>query len=158
MNDLLMKLILSMPLKSNVSIHLLAAAGPIIERAEIEIQFGDKAAEKIIKVINVSEEEEILEDKTVLMKLRNILIPGLKNATSSSSSSSSSSVSSSSSSSSSRCKSKTVVTDPMNKTSKRMRSSSSSLHSVSSSSQSSSSRSSSQSNSRSSTANSMSKV
>lgn len=145
-----------MLLKSNVSIHLLAAAGPIIERAEIEIQFGDKAAEKIIKVINVSEEEEILEDKTVMMKLRKILIPGLKNATSSSSSSSSRSLSSSSSSSSSRRKSKAVdVTDPINKTSKQMRSN---LHSVSSSSRSSSSRSSSQSINRSSRANSMSNV
>lgn len=152
-NNLLIKLILLMLLKSNVSIHLLAAAGPVIERAEIEVQFGDKAAEKIIKVINVSEEEEILEDKTVLMKLRKILIPGL-NATSSSSSSSSSSLSSMSSSSSSHRKSKMVdVTDPINKTSKRMRSSSSNLHSVSSSSHSSSSRSSS-----SSRANSMSKV
>ena len=41
-------------------ISLVVVAGPVIEKIEIEIQVGDKAAEKIIKVINVSEEEEIL--------------------------------------------------------------------------------------------------
>lgn len=96
-------------------IYFIAAAGPVIEKIEIEIQVGDKAAEKIIKVINLSEEEEVLEDKNVLMRLKKILIPGLKNTTASSSSSSSRSVSSSSSSSS-----------PIGKKSKRLNSSSSS--------------------------------
>uniref|UniRef100_A0A8C6Q8A1 Phosvitin n=1 Tax=Nothobranchius furzeri TaxID=105023 RepID=A0A8C6Q8A1_NOTFU len=73
----------------------ITAAGPVIERIEIEVQVGDDAAEKIIKVINLSEEEEILENKNVLMKLKKILIPGLKNSTTTSSSSSSSRSSSS---------------------------------------------------------------
>ena len=90
-------------LKCNVQfIYLIAAAGPVVERIEIEIQLGEKAAEKILKVINMSEEEEILEDKNILMKLKKILVPGLKNSTASSSSSSSSASSSSSSSSSRR--------------------------------------------------------
>uniref|UniRef100_A0A8D0ASY0 Vitellogenin-2-like n=1 Tax=Sander lucioperca TaxID=283035 RepID=A0A8D0ASY0_SANLU len=72
----------------------------IVEVIEIEVQVGDRAAEKILKVINLSEEEEILEDKNVLMKLKKILVPGLKNSTAASSSSSSShSISSRSSSS-----------------------------------------------------------
>lgn len=133
-------------------IYSIAAAGPVIEKIEIEIQVGDKAVEKIIKVINLSEEEEILEDKNVLMKLKKILIPGLKNKTTSSSSSSSRSLSSSSSSSSSRHKSKMVNVDPIGKRSKRLSSSSSSRSSFSSRSSSSiasSSRSSLQSSSRS---------
>ncbi|XP_073332773.1 vitellogenin-2-like [Pagrus major] len=140
--------------KHAVSVEVAPAAGPVIEKIEIEIQVGDKAAEKIIKVINMSEEEEILEDKNVLMKLKNILVPGLKNRTSSSSSSSSSrSLSSrssssssassrSSSSSSSRRTSKIVNVDaPIGTTSKRVthRSSSSSSSSSKSSGRSSSS-------------------
>uniref|UniRef100_UPI0009B472AA vitellogenin-2-like n=1 Tax=Monopterus albus TaxID=43700 RepID=UPI0009B472AA len=91
--------------RHNVSVEIAPAAGPGIEKIELEIQVGDKAAEKIIRVINENDEKEILEDKTVLMKLQRILVPGLKNSTSSSRSSSSrsstSSVSSKSSSSSS---------------------------------------------------------
>lgn len=143
----------------------LPAAGPVIEKIEIEIQVGEKAAEKIIKVINMSQEEETIEAKNVLMKLKNILVPGLKNATRSSSSSSSSralksrssssssssksssrvsSISSQSSSSSSRRRSKLVDTNAsLNKKSKRVSSSSSSRSSSRSSSQSSSSSSSS---------------
>uniref|UniRef100_A0A8C4ICX9 Phosvitin n=1 Tax=Dicentrarchus labrax TaxID=13489 RepID=A0A8C4ICX9_DICLA len=83
-----------------VMVEVAPAAGPVIEKIELEIQVGEKAAEKIIKVINMSEEEEILEDKNVLMKLKKILVPGLKNRTSASSSSSSSRSSSSRSSSS----------------------------------------------------------
>nr|XP_054608292.1 vitellogenin-2-like isoform X2 [Nothobranchius furzeri] len=81
----------------NHTVHakMYPAAGPVIERIEIEVQVGDDAAEKIIKVINLSEEEEILENKNVLMKLKKILIPGLKNSTTTSSSSSSSRSSSS---------------------------------------------------------------
>uniref|UniRef100_A0A3Q3AFJ4 Vitellogenin-2-like n=1 Tax=Kryptolebias marmoratus TaxID=37003 RepID=A0A3Q3AFJ4_KRYMA len=94
--------------KHAVYIKVSPAAGPAIERIEIEVQVGEKAAEKLIKVVNLSEEEEPLEDKNVLMKLKKILVPGLKNRTSVSSSSSSSrstnsrSSSSRSSSSSSR--------------------------------------------------------
>uniref|UniRef100_A0A8C6Q637 Phosvitin n=1 Tax=Nothobranchius furzeri TaxID=105023 RepID=A0A8C6Q637_NOTFU len=108
----------------NHTVHakMYPAAGPVIERIEIEVQVGDDAAEKIIKVINLSEEEEILENKNVLMKLKKILIPGLKNSTTTSSSSSSSRSSSSrsiasssstssktSSSSSSRRRSKMIL-------------------------------------------------
>lgn len=114
-------------LRSKISIDFVVAAGPIIEKIEIEIQVGDKAAERIIKLINLSEEEDVLEDKTVLMKLKKILIPGLKNSTSSSSSSSSRSLSSSSSSSSSRRKSKMAdVVNPISKASKKVSSTSSS--------------------------------
>nr|XP_046247526.1 vitellogenin-2-like [Scatophagus argus] len=163
--------------KHAVSVEVAPAAGPVIEKIEIEIQVGDKAAEKIIKVINLSEEEEILEDRNVLMKLKKILVPGLKNRTSASSSSSSSrsisSISSSSrsslssaasslSSSSSRSKSKMVdVVAAVSKTSKRVSSifsssssSRSSLRSKSSSSSASSSRSSLLSSSRSSSSSS----
>ncbi|XP_028259820.1 vitellogenin-2-like isoform X2 [Parambassis ranga] len=160
--------------KHAVLVKVAPVAGPVIEKVEIEIQVGDKAAEKIVKVINISQEEEILEDKNVLMKLKKILVPGLKNATGASSSSSSSrssssrlSVSSSvssksSSSSSSRHRSKMVdVNAPISKKSKRASSSSASSQSrrSSSSSSSSSSRTSShsssaQSNSRSSSSSS----
>uniref|UniRef100_A0A3P8VY26 Vitellogenin-2-like n=1 Tax=Cynoglossus semilaevis TaxID=244447 RepID=A0A3P8VY26_CYNSE len=81
-----------------VMVEVAPAEGPVIEKIEIEIQVGDKAAEKIVRVINMSEEEEVVEDKNVLMRLRKILIPGLKNATAVSSSSSSSSRASKSSS------------------------------------------------------------
>ncbi|XP_070816139.1 vitellogenin-2-like isoform X2 [Chaetodon trifascialis] len=153
--------------KHAVFVEVAPAAGPAIERIEIEIQVGEKAVEKIIKVINLSEEEEILEDRNVLMKLKKILVPGLNNRTASSSSSSSRSLSSRSSSSqslssrsssyrssssasslssSSRRKSQMVdVVAPISKTSKGLSSSSSSrssLRSMSSSSSASSSRSS----------------
>ncbi|CAJ1060691.1 vitellogenin 2 [Xyrichtys novacula] len=153
--------------KHVVFVEVAPAAGPVVEKIEIEIQVGDKAAEKIIKVINLSEEEEILEDKNVLMKLKKILVPGLKNATSSSSRSSSSrssssrssrssssvssSVSSRSSSSSSRSRSKMIdLVAPISKKAKSIRSRSSSSSSRSSKLSSSSSRVSSSSSSRSS--------
>ncbi|KAM3876385.1 vitellogenin-like [Diretmus argenteus] len=132
--------------KHAIFVELAPAAGPVIEKIEIEMQIGDKAAEKIMKVINPSEEEEIPEEKSVLLKLKKILVPGLKNRTRSSSSSSSSrSVSSSSSSSSSsRPKSKTVDIPLSSSSSSRSSSSSSSrrsgVKSSSSSSSSSSSR------------------
>ncbi|XP_074525154.1 vitellogenin-2-like [Halichoeres trimaculatus] len=126
--------------KHAVFVEVAPAAGPIVEKIEIEIQIGDKAAERIIKVINVSEEEEILGDKNVLMKLEKILVPGFKNATSTSSSSSSSSssrsrlsssssssASSRSSSSSSRSIRKTVdLNAPISKKTKSVKSISSS--------------------------------
>uniref|UniRef100_A0A3Q3AEG8 Vitellogenin-2-like n=1 Tax=Kryptolebias marmoratus TaxID=37003 RepID=A0A3Q3AEG8_KRYMA len=145
--------------KHAVYIKVSPAAGPAIERIEIEVQVGEKAAEKLIKVVNLSEEEEPLEDKNVLMKLKKILVPGLKNRTSVSSSSSSSrstnsrssssrSSSSSSrdvnssSSSSSRFKSKMIdLIDLINIKSKKSSSSSSRGLSSSSSSSSSSHRS-----------------
>ncbi|XP_059196629.1 vitellogenin-2-like [Centropristis striata] len=152
-----------------VSVEVAPATGPVIEKIEIEVQVGEKAAEKIIKVINMSEEEETLEDRNVLMKLKKILVPGVKNSTAVSSSSSSRSSSSSSSrsssssssrssrssisssvssksssSSSSRRQSKAVdAVDPLKRASKRLSSSSSSRSSLRSSSRSSSSSSSS---------------
>ncbi|XP_076009564.1 vitellogenin-2-like [Genypterus blacodes] len=78
-----------------------APVGPAIERIELEVQVGENAAEKIEKVINISEEEEIIEEQNVLMKLKQILGPSRKNITASSSSSSSSRSSNSKSSSSS---------------------------------------------------------
>ncbi|KAM8887734.1 vitellogenin-like [Synchiropus picturatus] len=92
--------------------------GKAVERLEMEVQVGAKAAEKLIKRINLSGEEEEEEAtppvKPVLAKLKKILTPGLKNSTMSSSSSSSSQFSSSlgskssASSSSSRLSSKPV--------------------------------------------------
>ncbi|XP_072245542.1 vitellogenin-2-like [Leuresthes tenuis] len=130
-----------------VSIKVSPAAGPVVEKIEIEVQVGEKAAEKIIKVVNMSEQEEILEEKDVLMKLKKILVPGLKNSTVVSSSSSSSQSSSSRSSSSSSASSKSSFSssshsmrkmvdllDPIIKMSRRSSSSSSSSSTSSSSS------------------------
>ncbi|KAM6938693.1 vitellogenin-2-like [Lycodopsis pacificus] len=131
-------------------VEVFPAAGPEVERIEIEIQVGEKAAEKIIKVITMSEEDEPLEDKNVLMKLKKILEPGQKNRTAPSSSSSSSSSrssrsgvsssalsKSSSSSSSSRHNSKKVASTSSSSSSRSSRSPSSSSSSRSSSSSSS---------------------
>lgn len=119
---------------------ILSVEGEVIERLEIEVQVGPKAAEKLIKQINLSE-EEIVEGRPVLMKLKKILAPGLKNGTIASSSSSSSSRSSlssrssASSSSSSHVSSKAIdAAAPA----KRLHSSSSSSRSVSRSSRTSS--------------------
>ncbi|XP_064859254.1 vitellogenin-like isoform X3 [Oncorhynchus nerka] len=72
-----------------------SASEPAIERLEFEVQVGPKAAEKIIKVITMNEEEEAPKGKTVLLKLKKILVPDRKNGTRDSSSSSSSHSSSS---------------------------------------------------------------
>uniref|UniRef100_A0A672JKA9 Uncharacterized protein n=1 Tax=Salarias fasciatus TaxID=181472 RepID=A0A672JKA9_SALFA len=93
------------PLYSMIGKHvaelaITPATGTAVEKIEVEIQVGQRSADKIMKVISRSEEEEILESKNVLLKLKKILIPGLNNGTSSSSSSSSSQSTSSSSSSS----------------------------------------------------------
>ncbi|XP_076582010.1 vitellogenin-like isoform X2 [Chaetodon auriga] len=97
--------------RHSVVLSLKPIEGEVIERLEMEVQVGPKAAEKLIKQINLSE-EEIVEGRPVLMKLKKILAPRLKNATSSSSSSSGSSSyhssSRSSSSSSSRFNSKAI--------------------------------------------------
>uniref|UniRef100_A0A668A1Y2 Uncharacterized protein n=1 Tax=Myripristis murdjan TaxID=586833 RepID=A0A668A1Y2_9TELE len=129
--------------KHAVFVEVAPAAGPVIEKIEIEVQVGDKAAEKIIKVINMSGEEETLEEKNVLLKLKKILVPGLKNGTRSSSSSSSSrsssrlssaatsSVSSkSSSSSSSRRTSKMVIDHAVSTARSTSRSSASSFEAI----------------------------
>ncbi|XP_022593896.1 vitellogenin-like [Seriola dumerili] len=79
--------------KHSIALSFKPIEGEAIERLEMEIQVGPKAAEKLIKHINLSE-EEIVEGRPVLMKLKRILAPGLKNGTLSSSSSSSSSRSS----------------------------------------------------------------
>ncbi|XP_062411383.1 vitellogenin-like isoform X3 [Sardina pilchardus] len=89
------------------------ADGPAIERLEIEVQMGPKAAGKLLKDLPTF--QDVPEGKNILLKLRKILETGMRNSSSSSSSSSSrlssssraslkssSSMSSSSSSSSSR--------------------------------------------------------
>uniref|UniRef100_A0A4W6F862 Uncharacterized protein n=1 Tax=Lates calcarifer TaxID=8187 RepID=A0A4W6F862_LATCA len=75
--------------RHSVSLSFKPIEGEVVERLEMEIQVGPKAAEKLIKQINLSE-EEITEGQPVLMKLKGILVPGLRNGTISSSSSSSS--------------------------------------------------------------------
>ncbi|XP_060933408.1 vitellogenin-1-like [Limanda limanda] len=90
--------------KHSLALSVTPLEGEEIVKLEMEIQVGPKAAEKLIKQINLSE-EEMVEGRPVLMKLRKILAPGRKNgslSSSSSSSSASSSASSSSASSSSR--------------------------------------------------------
>ncbi|XP_030640291.1 vitellogenin-like isoform X1 [Chanos chanos] len=87
------------------SLSVLPAEGPAVERLEMEVQIGPKAAEKLLKQINIAE-EGIPGAKSILMKLREIVEAGMRNNTYSSSSSSSSedqaiSISSSQSSSSS---------------------------------------------------------
>ncbi|XP_030584070.1 vitellogenin-like [Archocentrus centrarchus] len=89
--------------------------GEAAERLELEFQLGRKAEQKIIKHIDLRE-EETPEETTVLVKLHKILAPTQKNSTISSSSSSSSSssrlhVRSSSSSSSSSSHSRSKATD-----------------------------------------------
>uniref|UniRef100_A0A7N9AXN3 Vitellogenin-2-like n=1 Tax=Mastacembelus armatus TaxID=205130 RepID=A0A7N9AXN3_9TELE len=86
--------------KHALSLEVAPAPGPVIEKVEIEIQIGDKAAEKIIKVINWSDDGKPLEDKNVLMKLKKILVPRPNNSTTNLYSSSSSRSQSSRSSSS----------------------------------------------------------
>ncbi|CAL8393716.1 unnamed protein product [Boreogadus saida] len=88
--------------KHALILEISPAAGPVIDKIEVEIQVGEKAVEKIIKVINRSQEEETVEERNVLLKLKKILVPGASSSSSSSSSLQSSSSSSSSSRSSSR--------------------------------------------------------
>ncbi|ROL40727.1 Vitellogenin [Anabarilius grahami] len=79
------------------------AEGPAVERLELEVQVGPKAAERLLKQINLID-EETPEGKAFLLKLREILETEDKNVPVSSESSSSSSsriISSSSSSMSS---------------------------------------------------------
>ncbi|KAA0712315.1 Vitellogenin [Triplophysa tibetana] len=96
--------------------------GPPVERLELEVQVGPRAAERLLKQINLVD-EETPEGKTILMKLREILNAEAKNASVSSKSSSSSSsriISSSSSSSSSSSMSSSrltvaTITEPFRK-------------------------------------------
>ncbi|XP_067252449.1 vitellogenin-like [Chanodichthys erythropterus] len=76
------------------------AEGPAVERLELEVQVGPRAAERLLKQINLID-EETPEGKAFLLKLREILETEDKNVPVSSESSSSSRISSSSSSSSS---------------------------------------------------------
>ncbi|TSM94609.1 Vitellogenin [Bagarius yarrelli] len=76
--------------------------GPALERLELELQVGGKAAEKLMQDISLVDTEN-LEESTIILKLREILEAGLRRGNSSSSSASSSkSISSSRSVSSSR--------------------------------------------------------
>uniref|UniRef100_UPI0037E8BB2B vitellogenin-1-like n=1 Tax=Semicossyphus pulcher TaxID=241346 RepID=UPI0037E8BB2B len=115
--------------KHSVALSIKPIEGEEIERLEIEVQVGPRAAELIIKQINLSE-EEIVEETPVLMKLNKILAPGRKNgslSSSSSSSSRSSSKSSSASSSSSSRASKTISSSSRSSSSSSSRSSSRSM-------------------------------
>lgn len=120
-----------------VTFFCLVPANNSITEVEVNIAGGSGAA-NLMTVINQNEEEEILEDRNVLMKLKKILSPGLKNQTSSSSSSeSSSSDASFKSSSSSRRSSSMSQSSSSSESSDRESSSSSSQSSSSSSSESS---------------------
>ncbi|XP_073718321.1 vitellogenin-like [Misgurnus anguillicaudatus] len=98
--------------------------GPAVERLELEVQVGPKAAEMLNKQI-ILIDEETQEGKTILLKLREILEAEAKNAPVSSKSSSSSSSrnsrsssrsSSSRSSSSSSSSSSSISSSRMSKT------------------------------------------
>ncbi|XP_073718322.1 vitellogenin [Misgurnus anguillicaudatus] len=91
--------------------------GPAVERLELEVQVGPKAAEMLNKQINLID-EETPEGKTILLKLREILEAQAKNAPVSSKSSSSRSSSSSRnsrSSSSSSSSSSSISSSRMSK-------------------------------------------
>ncbi|KAI7791429.1 vitellogenin B1 [Triplophysa rosa] len=91
--------------------------GPAVERLELEVQVGPRAAERLLKQINLVD-EETPEGKTILLKLREILEAEAKNAPVSSKSSSSSRIISSSSSSSSMSSSRlteATITEPFRK-------------------------------------------
>ncbi|KAK3561971.1 hypothetical protein QTP86_020796 [Hemibagrus guttatus] len=92
--------------KHSAKISVARGDGPALERLELEVQVGPKAAEKLMKEISLVDVEN-LEESSILLKLREILEGGPRNSSSSSKSSSSSvssskSVSKSRSSSSSR--------------------------------------------------------
>uniref|UniRef100_A0A673KEN2 Vitellogenin-like n=1 Tax=Sinocyclocheilus rhinocerous TaxID=307959 RepID=A0A673KEN2_9TELE len=81
------------------SVVLALAEGPAVERLELEVQVGPRAAERLLKQISLID-EETPEGKAFLLKLREILETEDKNVRVSSESSSSSRIISSSSSSS----------------------------------------------------------
>uniref|UniRef100_A0A8C1DR09 Phosvitin n=1 Tax=Cyprinus carpio carpio TaxID=630221 RepID=A0A8C1DR09_CYPCA len=82
------------------SVVLAVAEGPAVERLELEVQVGPRAAERLLKQISLID-EETPEGKAFLLKLREILETEDKNRPVSSESNSNSSRSSSSRSSSS---------------------------------------------------------
>nr|WPD49410.1 vitellogenin [Sinibrama taeniatus] len=93
------------------------AEGPAVERLELEVQVGPRAAERLLKQINLID-EETPEGKAFLLKLREILETEDKNVPVSSESSSSSSriiSSSSSSMSSSRVTETATIMEPFKK-------------------------------------------
>uniref|UniRef100_A0A672MZJ0 Vitellogenin-like n=1 Tax=Sinocyclocheilus grahami TaxID=75366 RepID=A0A672MZJ0_SINGR len=94
------------------------AEGPAVERLELEVQVGPRAAERLLKQISLID-EETPEGKAFLLKLREILETEDKNVRVSSESSSSSSriisSSSSSSMSSSRMTETATVMEPFRK-------------------------------------------
>ncbi|KAK2907071.1 hypothetical protein QQF64_018996 [Cirrhinus molitorella] len=89
---------------------LARAEGPAVERLELEVQVGPRAAERLLKQISLID-EETPEGKAFLLKLREILETEDINAPVSSKSSSSSRILSSSSSSSSSSMSSSRVTE-----------------------------------------------
>uniref|UniRef100_A0A673KM86 Vitellogenin-like n=1 Tax=Sinocyclocheilus rhinocerous TaxID=307959 RepID=A0A673KM86_9TELE len=93
------------------------AEGPAVERLELEVQVGPRAAERLLKQISLID-EETPEGKAFLLKLREILETEDKNVRVSSESSSSSRIissSSSSSMSSSRMTETATVMEPFRK-------------------------------------------
>ncbi|XP_016112088.1 vitellogenin-like [Sinocyclocheilus grahami] len=93
------------------------AEGPAVERLELEVQVGPRAAERLLKQISLID-EETPEGKAFLLKLREILETEDKNrpvSSESSSSRSSSSSSSSSSMSSSRVTKTATIMEPFRK-------------------------------------------
>uniref|UniRef100_A0A3Q3XMJ5 Uncharacterized protein n=1 Tax=Mola mola TaxID=94237 RepID=A0A3Q3XMJ5_MOLML len=84
--------------RHSAALSFIPIEGEDVEKLELEVVVGSKAAERLIKQINMSE-EEIIEEKPVLKKLKKILA-SKENSTSSSSSRSSISSRSSSSASS----------------------------------------------------------
>ncbi|KAG7282879.1 hypothetical protein CRUP_020717 [Coryphaenoides rupestris] len=84
----------------SVTLNTKHVEGQEIERLEMEVQVGPKAAQKLIKQINLSQEEDqATQSNPALLKLNKILVSSAKKNRSSSSSSSSRSSSSRSSSS-----------------------------------------------------------
>ncbi|XP_076134159.1 vitellogenin-like [Alosa pseudoharengus] len=98
-----------------VNVAVRPADGPAIERLEVEVQMGPKAADKLLKDLPTL--QDVPEGKNILLKLRKILETGMRNSSSSSSSSSSrlSSSSSMSSSSSSARSVRRSSQEPMHK-------------------------------------------
>ncbi|XP_051980425.1 vitellogenin-like isoform X2 [Xyrauchen texanus] len=90
--------------------------GPAVERLELEVQVGPRAAERLLKQINLVD-EDTPEGKTILLKLREILETEAKNLNVASESSSSRSRSHSSSSSSS---SSSISSSRISKTATKM--------------------------------------
>ncbi|XP_041913753.1 vitellogenin-like isoform X4 [Alosa sapidissima] len=70
-----------------VNVAVRPADGPAIERLEVEVQIGPKAADKLLKDLPTL--QDVPEGKNILLKLRKILETGMRNSSSSSSSSSS---------------------------------------------------------------------